>query len=144
MTTPSRAFTFTVFGRPAQQGSKNNYGKGHTVEAASKKLVPWREAVKHAARLEIEKGGEPWWPFEGPLACDVTFWVPRPTTRPKKYWAPDKAPDLDKYCRGVLDAITDANVWHVDSQVVTLTARKRYAVEHPPGATVVIFEVSDA
>lgn len=42
---------------------------------------------------------------------------------------PSVRPDLDKLCRAVLDALTDAGIWHDDSQVCSLSAIKVYADE---------------
>jgi Holliday junction resolvase RusA-like endonuclease len=39
----------------------------------------------------------------------------------------ERAPDLDKLVRAVLDATTDAGVWNDDAQVVHLVANKKYA-----------------
>jgi Holliday junction resolvase RusA-like endonuclease len=51
-------------------------------------------------------------------------------------------PDLDKLCRAVADAITDAGLWADDAQVVSLVAAKRYS--SPPGVHITITELSSS
>jgi Holliday junction resolvase RusA-like endonuclease len=60
----------------------------------------------------------------------------KPSARP---W-PISAPDLDKLVRCISDAVTDAGLWHDDSQVVSIKAAKRYAA--PPGVLITIKEVT--
>jgi crossover junction endodeoxyribonuclease RusA len=153
----TRTLAFTVAGLPAPQGSKRHLGKGILVES-SKAVKPWREAVKYAALDAIdlrESAASPWQPFDGPLLVTAVFWLPRPKSAPKKRWAPDRKPDVDKLLRGCLDAITDAGVWHDDAQVVRINASKsyvggwfdlailEYGLREPahPGASIVVSEV---
>lgn len=65
-------------------------------------------------------------PREGPLSLDVVFWCAKPKT--SKLGHPK--PDIDNYAKTVMDAITKAgNLWHDDTQVVSLAARKAWAPE---------------
>jgi crossover junction endodeoxyribonuclease RusA len=108
---------------------------------SSKKVKPWRSDVKVAAETEMEATG--WTPLDGPVEVLVGFLFTRPksvsvTKRPLM----TTAPDLDKTIRSTLDALTAASVWRDDSQVVRLTAWKRYASsEEASGATIVIKEI---
>ncbi len=63
----------------------------------------------------------------GPLEISVVFFLPRPKSLAKSYTGPHlKKPDVDKLLRSTLDALTGV-VWKDDSQVVSVTAGKRYA-----------------
>jgi crossover junction endodeoxyribonuclease RusA len=149
-----RNLAFTVAGIPAPQGSKRHLGKGILVES-SKAVKPWREAVKYAALDAIDRDPLQSTPFDGPLLVTAVFWLPRPKSAPKKRWAPDRKPDLDKLLRGCLDAVTDAGVWHDDAQVIRINASKsyvggwfdpailEYGLREPthPGASIVVSEV---
>jgi len=110
-------------------------------------VYQWRAQVQQAvAQLE-----EP--PLEGAVALRLGFDLPRPgghfgtgrnagTLRPAAPVWPITMPDLDKLVRAVCDAITDAGQWKDDSQVVTITAAKRYCpLNKPPGVQITIMEV---
>ncbi len=130
--------TIIVYGDPAPQGSKAFKGiaGGHAIlQEMSKKVKPWREAVKHAAlavlendSLSIERhcnGAIP-----GAVAVEMTFTMKKSKSAPKtrKTW-PDRRPDLSKLVRSTEDALTDAGVWEDDSRVVSLYARKVFPGE---------------
>jgi len=116
---------FECYGSPAPQGSKRHVGKGRMIES-SKKVKPWREAVKWAA-VEARKGASP---LEGALSVLLVFTVPKPQSAPKRRVTyPIRKPDLDKLVRSTFDALTDAGVWGDDSQVVSLLTRKVFPLE---------------
>lgn len=124
---------FTVFGQPAPQGSKNLY-RGRLVEA-SKKVGPWRIAVKDAVfRAWIAESDER--PFVEPVEIRSVFYLPRPKTVKREY--PSVPPDLDKLERGLFDALTQAGVWTDDALVVRSQASKLYA-DRPEDAGVRVF-----
>ena len=94
--------------------------------------------------------------FNGPVALDITFVLPRPKTfTPPKFLEGDRALwrtmftdgipphlkkiDVDKCIRAVGDALTGI-VWHDDSQVVDARGRKRYA--YPDETTGAIISVT--
>ena len=124
----------TVIGMPAPQGSKRgivNRGSGRvSMVESSKKVAPWREAVKQAAARHPDI-------FTGPLSVEVTFTLPRPAShyRTGKHahllrdaapvW-PHRKPDVDKLLRATLDALTDAGIWTDDALAVEATGRKTY------------------
>lgn len=112
-----------VYGTPAPQGSKRHVGNGIMVES-SKKVVPWREAVKHAW---LAHDRSRFAPAEGPLLLSVTFTLKRPVSAPKRRLWPDRRPDLDKLLRSTFDALGDAGAWYDDAQVVSVCAVKTYA-----------------
>ena len=113
-----------VEGRPAPQGSKRHVGKGRFVEA-SKYLPAWRKAVTVAAEEAVQR--ESWATVAGPVRLEIVFYLDRPSSisASKRPW-PIKPPDIDKLVRGVCDALTDAQVWEDDGQVVQLCADKHY------------------
>ncbi len=125
----------TVHGIPAPQGSKNVNRYGATYEV-SKRVKPWREAVKFAA-LGVIEGYAGWVPMDGPLTLYVIFYFDRPKShyrtgrnahllRDAAPAYPQGAPDLSKLIRSTEDALTDSGVWKDDSRVVEVRARKRY------------------
>lgn len=139
---------FTVHGTPAGQGSKRHVGRGVMIEQ-SKRVRPWREAVKHAALDAIaaweSTRSTPWTPLMEPVHITVTVRIPRPKShyRTGRFadilrddaptYAPN-TPDLDKALRAIFDALTDAGVWRDDRQVVAVYATKVY--DSRPGAVV--------
>lgn len=126
--------TITVYGTPAPQGSKRHVGRGVMVES-SKKVKPWREAVKWAAIEKLVGRG-----FEGPVEVKVDFYFAHPKTGKHRLSHAVK-PDIDKLLRSTLDALTDAGAFEDDSRVVSVTARKHYADAHSPvpaGAVIMV------
>ena len=129
--------TIRVFGTPAPQGSKRHVGNGVMIES-SKKVKPWREAVKWAA-LEHRCVT-----IDGAVTIDLTFYLPRPKTLPKCVIHCTKKPDLDKLQRSTFDALKEAGVYRDDSQVVSVNAAKVYATEEVPGALIAIRQIMGA
>jgi len=134
---------FDVYGIPAPQGSKRHVGNGRMIES-SKKVKPWREAVKWAAFEAMAKGAGGLCPMDGPLSVLLVFTLPKPKSAPKgrTTW-PQRKPDLDKLIRATFDALTDAGVWGDDAQVVALMSGKRFPNEgddalSAPGCRVII------
>jgi Holliday junction resolvase RusA-like endonuclease len=74
-------------------------------------------------------------PVEGAIGIEIVFRVKRPKT--VKRDLPTVAPDLDKYIRGVLDALTGI-AYLDDSQVIDIKAEKVYS--DTPGADIKIFQ----
>jgi crossover junction endodeoxyribonuclease RusA len=125
---PSIYNYFTVMGTPAPQGSKRHVGRGILVES-SKKVAPWREAVKWEA-IRVH-GGKP--PLEGPLYVSVHFYV-RPPKKLKNGQQPITRTngDIDKLLRSTFDALVDSGMIRDDSQIVCVTARKEFASDTTP------------
>lgn len=149
---------FNVFGSPAAQGSKRYVGRGITIES-SKKLKPWREAVRAEAAKVAEARGEVS-PLDKPLYVKMVFTFGRPKghyrtgrnahlLRDNAPSRPSGKPDLCKLSRSTEDAITDAGVWRDDSRVVEyVRLAKVYAGEDRdalpvPGVKVVIMDYDD-
>ena len=130
--------TITVHGQPAPQGSKRHVGRGVMIES-SKKVKPWREAVKWAAvdvmdRSKREYGGfGQGEAFAGPVTVEVDFYFIHPKTGKRRPTHSVK-PDIDKLLRSTFDALKDAGVFEDDSRICSVQARKHYAV--PAGAVI--------
>ena len=128
--------TITVHGQPAPQGSKRHVGRGVMIES-SKKVKPWREAVKWAAvdvmdRSKREYGGfGQGEAFAGPVTVEVDFYFTHPKTGKRRPTHSVK-PDIDKLLRSTFDALKDAGVYEDDSRICSVVARKHYANEHSP------------
>jgi len=123
-----RSLAFQVFGDPVPQGSKRAFvvkNRAVVVDDNKAPLWSWRTAVVDAARAELN--GEA--PDLGPVRVTLMFFLRQPK-RPKAP-VPITKPDVDKLARAVLDGMTDAGVFRDDSQVTTLTVRKRYTIEAP-------------
>lgn len=145
----------TVYGSPAPQGSKRyvgskNGGRGIVIES-SKKVRPWRQAVKYEA-LNARQGVPP---IDEPVYVRMVFTFQRPASHYRtgknahllRDGAPDRPsgpPDLSKLARSTEDALTDAGVWRDDSRVVEYERlAKVYVGEDPealdaPGVRMVI------
>lgn len=114
--------TITVYGMPGPQGSKSpkgRDGKGRVILVeSSKKVKPWREAVKFAARDAMQAAGLSA-PLDGPLVVGMWFTLPKPASAPKRRETfPDRKPDLSKLARSTEDALSDAGLWADDARVV--------------------------
>lgn len=128
-----------VHDTPAPQGSKRGFVNRHTgrvnMVESSKRVAPWREAVKTAALTETARTGTT--TLTGPVVVSIVFTMPRTKghyrtgrnahlLRDGAPTAPAGKPDLDKLTRSTLDALTAAAVYRDDSQVVELVAAKAY------------------
>ncbi len=125
-----RVISFSVRGLPVPQGSTRAWvlhGKP-VITSSAKGLATWRRLV-----ADVAQNYAPVEPWEGPVAIELHFGLPKPKSAPKKkrVW-PDKRPDLDKLTRAVLDALTYV-VFGDDSQVVEIRASKDYGA---PGVVV--------
>lgn len=164
LATPDPALTITVLGTPAPQGSKRHVGRGVMIES-SKKVKPWREAVKTAAADLVSVAGETGrltagFPLDGPLLVEFAFTFARTKghyrTGRNAHLLRDTAPaypavmpDLSKLIRSTEDACTDAGVWADDARIVRYRdPRKVYAGSADPdalsmpGAVIRIWEVT--
>lgn len=145
--------TLRVLGTPAPQGSKSAFRNKYTgriqqVES-SKRVKPWREAVKQAAVDAITATS--WDRIEGPVELAIVFVFARPKSHFRtgrnanllRDNAPDwkaSTPDVSKAIRATEDALTDAGVWRDDGQVVHVEATKVYEnrVWGLPGAHITV------
>lgn len=144
---------FTAVGTPGAQGSKvGRVVAGRVVmRESSAKVKPWRETVKAAALAVLGDDG----PMLGPVTLECHLFMPRPVGHfgtgrnagrlkaSAPTWVPVR-PDIDKCVRALADALTEAQVWRDDSQVVRLLASMRYAdPPQRPGARVSVRPLPD-
>ncbi|SHR61994.1 Holliday junction resolvase [Mycobacteroides abscessus subsp. abscessus] len=130
-----------VPGKAAPQGSKRHVGRGVLVES-SKDLKPWRSEVAYFAQRAMS--GRPIY-TQTPLAVELGFVMPRPTSAPKTKTPPAiKRPDTDKLERAILDALTHV-VYDDDSVIIDLHGRKRIAeIGETPGVSIFVTPVDEA
>lgn len=148
MSADLRGLTFEVRDVPAPQGSKRHVGHGILVES-SKKVKPWREAVRSECVAAMTATGVTGW-RTGPVEVAMEFYLPRPKShyrtgkhagelRPDAPHRVDKRPDLDKLVRSTLDALKAAGIYGDDGQVATFgETGKWYADPAPVGALITV------
>lgn len=146
---------FVVLGEVATQGSINAFPimKGSKAKgtqtftgkiamvSADAKLPAWRRAVVSAARASVGTyAGKKEFPIQGPLRIEITFSVHRPKRVPpvRQGW-PSVKPDLDKYERAILDALTESGLIVDDGQFVQTVPTKLYGILPAPGALVEVY-----
>jgi Holliday junction resolvase RusA-like endonuclease len=145
---PAGPLVITVHGKPAPQGSKRHVGGGRMIEQ-SKRVRPWREAVKEAALRALENTAAH--RLDGPVRLDIAFTFDKPASAPKRRrtWPTTRSSgDIDKLQRSTLDALTDAGVFKDDSQVIDVHARKVFTDDPAsplavPGAVITVHEIRD-
>jgi len=101
---------------------------GHILHSQGSALAVWRSTIGLSARFSGAK------PVDGAIGIEIEFQVRRPKTVKREF--PTVAPDLDKYIRAVLDALTGI-AYQDDSQVIDIKATKVYS--NSPGAEIKIF-----
>jgi Holliday junction resolvase RusA-like endonuclease len=86
-----------------------------------------------------------------PIRIEIYFWMPIPKSSSKRVrkategrWCTKLTGDMDNLIGGVMDALNNV-AWADDSQIVSVTASKKYELEgYPAGFYLVIEEVEDA
>ena len=146
--------TLSVFvpGVPVPQGSKRAFVNKSTgrpvITDADTRLPAWRMKITaHVLDVKQRHADALLFPMTGPVGAQITFTIQRPSSHygtgrnhnilknsSPKY--PHKMPDLDKLLRAVFDAITDAQAWVDDGQVVWVQTAKVYGDK--PGVTITI------
>ena len=103
-------FSFSVYGKPAPQGSKKHVGRGILIES-SKHVYGWRKYIKVTAKRLLPK---PWHAKMG-IHLEAEFLFKRPKSHYRangelKPLAPahckTRVGDLDKLVRALADALT--------------------------------------
>jgi crossover junction endodeoxyribonuclease RusA len=119
-----------VPGKPAPQGSAKGFVNRKTggviiVKDNDKTQKTWRGDIREQA-ITAWAGRDA---LDCPVRLLITFVMPRPKSLPKTRPTPYavKRPDLDKLTRAICDALTSANIYTDDSQIVSLYASKRIA-----------------
>ncbi|MFY9345558.1 MAG: RusA family crossover junction endodeoxyribonuclease [Planctomycetota bacterium] len=137
-TAPRLIAHFQVFGRPAPQGSKKYVGRGIMIES-SKRVAPWREAVKAAFLATREAPPR----FDGPVRVEIRFLFERPKKPRHSRPSTKSSGDLDKLLRSTFDALVDVGILIDDSLVVEDGSSKHYVADgEVPGAVIVVREVA--
>ncbi len=119
-----------ISGIPAPQGSKKAFRVGNSVRIveSSNKLQPWRtHCINSLAAYKAQCVY-----FDTAIEVSLVFFFQRPKTHSKKQrLSPWKttAPDVDKLCRGVFDALTQASVISDDAIITRARIVKVYASE---------------
>lgn len=143
----SEYWHFIVYGEPVSQGSvrafKDRAGNARVAQGGSDtnkvKLADWRQAVASEGRKAL--GENPGPTEDGPVTVAVVFMLPKPKSQPRwKLW-PTTKPDIDKLLRAVLDALTGV-LYKDDSQVVSVTASKGYAIDCPAQADIHVVSIA--
>jgi Holliday junction resolvase RusA-like endonuclease len=152
-----RRLEFTVSGVPEPQGSSKSFGfhlkdqGGRPIYGRNNEpmirtittsdnpnLKAWRQLVADAAQRAI--AATPGFVlFQGAVALDLTFELPRPKSLPKRVEAHTKKPDASKLLRSTEDALTGV-LWRDDAQLVEIRIRKRYADPSAPACAHIAVE----
>jgi len=140
-------FHLFVPGQPVPQGSKTafvNKSTGRPVVVDKDVRLPqWRMKItahaidKQAEYMQTMPAFYATLPLSGPIGVRINFVMPRPkghygtgknenVLKPSAPKHPASMPDLDKLLRAVFDALTDAQVWKDDGQVVWVQTAKHY------------------
>lgn len=110
----------------AKRAVAANHQPRAVITSDNPRVRAWAELVAEAARTVAGEGL-----LLGALALEITFYLPRPPSLPRRVVHHLKKPDLDKLIRATNDALTGV-LYRDDSQLVEIRASKRYA----PGITV--------
>lgn len=154
-------FVLFVPGRPVPQGSKSAFISKSTgrpiVVDKDVRLPQWRAKITSAAIEQKTKMlglPGPWYPLTGGVGISVDFVLERPKhhfgsgknadkVKPGSPAHPATMPDIDKLLRAIFDALTDAQVWKDDGQVVWVQAMKTYAnTGQTPGVAITVGEMT--
>ena len=140
-----------VPGVPRPGGSKTpRHANGRSwAQESGKYTADWRRAVVYAVQPFINEA------LTGPVELHIVFRMPRPKShyvagnpaRGLKANAPIHhigPPDATKLMRSTEDALSNAGVWHNDSQVARQSAEKLYADDPSRvGAYIEILTIGD-
>jgi len=111
------------------------HGKVHMVPKRGN--TEWVTLVGHEGRQVM-----PPIPFDGPVTFLARFFMPRPSTLPKKIVLPLKRPDLDNLLHKLTDQFNGV-FWKDDSQIVRLEAVKQFAQDGRIGLEITVEEIED-
>ena len=116
--------------------------KGSWIPMQTKAGIKFRPATKGASKWYKDAAraiGDQWdhGILEGPIKVRLLVLLPRKKTVKRKFPISKFDGDVDKLVRAIFDAMTGI-VYGDDSQVVDVTASKRYADNSSPGVWVYI------
>jgi len=117
------------------------HGRVHAYTPARTVLAERR--IREHVRAQL---GDAWVPLEGALSLTVDAYRKLPRDLPRRLWAsalPTGPPDVDNLVKLLIDSFTsdDWCVWRDDAQIVSISARKHYAVGRAPGWVVAVDHV---
>lgn len=156
------ALTAVVFGTPAPQGSKKahairrgskangtlEYTGKVSLQEMSKKVAPWREAVRAAVEsaVALQVLHDRWeGVLDEPVEVRVSLALHRGASV-RRPW-PCVTPDLDKLIRSTMDGISMGGAWVDDKLAVRIITEKVYAgtpgALDSPGAVIEIWTLGD-
>lgn len=125
-----------ISGNPVAQGRPKFFRRGSFVGCYDPaKSKTWKEEVKYQAiakKIPI---------LAGALHMELSFYLPRPKSLPKKTIHHVKKPDLDNLCKAIKDALKGI-AYKDDSQVCSLILSKEYGKN--TGVHIRIHKVSEA
>jgi len=111
-------------GRPRAMIRYTREKKPYIVMYDPEKSRKWKEEVKRQAIASELKS------LDGALSMELTFYMPRPKSLPKKVEYHVKKPDVDNLAKAVKDGM-EGVFYKNDSQVCSLRVKKVYCEEHP-------------
>jgi Holliday junction resolvase RusA-like endonuclease len=126
-----------VHGIPKPQPRPRAYSRGGKAGVYNPGTADdWKKAIKLMMKQHKGTFGD------NPIMLSMTFHLPRPKShygtgknmnklKPSAPLNHTQKPDVDNMVKAVMDAITDVGVWKDDSQVVSLSADKYWAVLEP-------------
>jgi Holliday junction resolvase RusA-like endonuclease len=120
---PKLILDFVVFGDAVPQGSMSNFGHGRVTHSKREKLMDWRRTIQIALQMKGYNFRDAL--ITSPVAIRALFYSTRPKSVPKSAIYKRTAPDLDKTCRALGDAL-EGIVLKNDSIVVAWFAMKLY------------------
>ena len=137
-----------VAGNPKPQARPRVAMRGRRAmayNADSQAMKDWKQSLD-AALYEIPDRG-----LDGPMHVELVFRLPRPKAHYRSgkfsHLLKDSAPgdhqsrcDIDNISKVVLDKITRAGIWIDDSQVISLTASKRWSDCRSGGCVITIID----
>lgn len=121
-------------GKPETKGSTRGFvvGKRAILTNANPRTKQWEKNVRVVA--EFAMGDDP--PTRDAVWVTLRFQLVKPKTSKRKW--PSVKPDVDKYIRSILDAMTGV-VYVDDCQVVVVAASKVY--DGDPGVVIDVQEM---
>jgi len=133
--TSVKMIEFSVYGIPVAKGRPKFARMGNFVKAYTP--LKTREAEESFVSQAIKF--KPTEPIKGAIKLDLTFISIKPKSAKKRiYW--EVRPDLDNLVKLVKDALNGI-FWVDDSQIILLSAEKRYGTDN--STEVGIVEIND-
>ena len=111
-------------------------GRAHAYVPSHASEALWQ--IRQAAVAALGDGE----PFAGPVSVEVIAYLRQPASIPKRdrlTALPTRRPDADNFAKTAIDGCSP--LWADDAQVVTLTVRKRYAIDGPARWVIVVEEL---